>query len=576
VAIIEAEWRADPARRIAVLVRARSHLAALVAAIRRHPAGWRHTAVEIEPLLGRQAVQDLISLTRALHHRGDRLHWLAILRAPWCGLTLADLHALAADDHAATLWSLIGDPARTARLSADGQHRLAHLREVIAEALAGQGRQSRRRWVEDAWKKLGGPACLGDDAAQADVQAFFHRLDALDAAGRFALDSLEDDMARLFAAPDARADGRLQLMTIHKAKGLEFDTVILPGLHRGTPPQDAPLLAWDSLPLARGERLLVAPVNRRRRRGKGEPTLYDFLQGLERERADNEAARVLYVAVTRAVRRLHLVAVASPAADGAPSAPAANSLLARLWPLVAGDFAAAVADPRDEIPANQGEPASGVPAEASADEDAAHFVPRLARLRAPAIPEAWRAPPPPATSPPRSETVDALAADIGTLVHALLEMAATEPRDWPPDVVAAREPGFGRWLAARGWLEADAREGAARAAAMLATTLASADGQWVLRPRADAGAEMAIARPGPGRGQEIRVVDRSFVEDGVRWIVDYKTADLGPDADTARLRAHAEGYRAQLAAYAELFAGEALPRRLGVFYVARGKLVTLD
>jgi ATP-dependent helicase/nuclease subunit A len=96
VAIIEAEWRADPARRIAVLVRARSHLAALVAAIRRHPAGWRHTAVEIEPLLGRQAVQDLISLTRALHHRGDRLHWLAILRAPWCGLTLADLHALAA------------------------------------------------------------------------------------------------------------------------------------------------------------------------------------------------------------------------------------------------------------------------------------------------------------------------------------------------------------------------------------------------------------------------------------------------------------------------------------------------
>jgi ATP-dependent helicase/nuclease subunit A len=72
---------------IAVLVRARSHLAALVAAIRRHPAGWRHTAVEIEPLAGRQAVQDLISLTRALHHRGDRLHWLAILRAPWCGLT---------------------------------------------------------------------------------------------------------------------------------------------------------------------------------------------------------------------------------------------------------------------------------------------------------------------------------------------------------------------------------------------------------------------------------------------------------------------------------------------------------
>ena len=584
VAIIEAEWRADPARRIAVLVRARSHLAALVAAIRRHPAGWRHAAVEIEPLLGRQAVQDLISLTRALHHRGDRLHWLAILRAPWCGLTLADLHALAADDHAATLWSLIGDPARVARLSADGQRRLAHLRAVMAEALAGQGRQSRRRWVEDAWKKLGGPACLGAGAAPADVAAFFTRLDALDAAGRFVLDSLEDDMARLFAAPDARADGRLQLMTIHKAKGLEFDTVILPGLHRPMPPQEAPLLAWDSLPLERGERLLVAPVNRRRRRGKGEPTLYDFLQGLERERADNEAARVLYVAVTRAARRLHLVAVASPAADGAPAAPAANSLLARLWPLVAGDFAAAVAGLRGELSGKQGETASDIAAESSADEDAAHFVPRLARLLAPAIPEAWRAPPPPAAPPVRAQAVDALAADIGTLVHALLEMAATEPRDWPPDAVAARRPGFERWLAARGWPEADAREGAARAAAMLATTLASADGQWVLRPRADAGAELAIARASAGHGQETRVVDRSFVEDGLRWIIDYKTAELGPEvsveasaeADAARLRAHAEAYRPQLEAYAGLFAGEALPRRLAVFYVARGKLVTLE
>jgi ATP-dependent helicase/nuclease subunit A len=50
--------------------------------------------------------------------------------------------------------------------------------------------------------------------------------------------------------------------------------------------------------------------------------------------AANEAARVLYVAVTRAVRRLHLVAVATRRDDGTLAAPAANSLLARLWPLV--------------------------------------------------------------------------------------------------------------------------------------------------------------------------------------------------------------------------------------------------
>ena len=570
VALIEAEWGADPQRQIAVLVRARSHLAALVAAIRRHPAGWRYTAVEIEALAGRQAVQDLISLTRALHHRGDRLHWLAILRAPWCGLTLADLHALAGSDHEATIWSLLNDAARVAGLSADGQRRLGHLREVMAEALAGQGRQSRRRMVEDAWKKLGGPACLAvgmgraDGSALADARAFFRRLDELDAAGRFAQDSLEEDMARLFAAPDVQADGRLQLMTIHKAKGLEFDTVILPGLHRATPPQDAALLAWDSFPLEQGERLVVAPVNRRRRRARGEPTVYDFLQGLERQRADNEAARVLYVAVTRAVRRLHLVAVAGRKEDGTLAAPPANSLLARLWPMVEADFASAapVAAPTGDAP------------------DHGYFVPRLRRVVAPSMPQAWRAPPPPAVPPLREDgvdpTMDVLAADVGTLVHALLELAAAAPAAWPAQVIEARRPGFERWLAGRGWPGAEAQSGAARAARMLATTLASPDGQWVLRPRADAGAEMAIARVGAGGTAETRVVDRSFVEDGVRWIIDYKTADLGVDVDSARLAAHAARYRPQLESYAALFAAEGLPQRLAVFYVAHGILASLE
>jgi len=562
VAVIEAEWRADPARQIAVLVRARSHLVALAAAIRRHPAGWRYRAVEIEPLAKRQAVQDLISLTRALHHRGDRLHWLAILRAPWCGLRLADLHTLAADDYDSTLWSLMADHARVARLSADGRCRLAHLREVMAEALAGQGLVSRRRWVEDAWKKLGGPACLGEGSQASDARAFFARLDELDAAGHFALDSLEEDMARLFAAADARADGRLQLMTIHKAKGLEFDTVILLGLQRATRPPDAPLLAWDSLPLQAGERLLAAPVNRRRRRGAGEPTLYDFLKGLEDERSANEAARVLYVAVTRAVRRLHLVAVASRREDGTLATPAANSLLARLWPAVEAEFSAAAVAP--------------APTFFSGGENASYFVPRLCRLAAPAIPVAWRAPPLPAAAAVREEVVDSLAADVGTLVHALLEMAATNPASWPLGAVAARRPGFERWLAGRGWPQAKARDGAERAARLLATTLSSADGRWLLRPRADAGAELAIARRGEGGRAETRVIDRSFVEDGVRWIIDYKTSDLGASADAARLAAHVEGYRPQLEAYAALFAGEGRPLRLAVFYVAHGILARLE
>ncbi|MCM2309150.1 MAG: UvrD-helicase domain-containing protein [Sulfuritalea sp.] len=563
IALIEAEWRADPARSIAVLVRARDHLSALVAAIRRHGAGWRFSAVEIEPLAGRQAVQDLISLTRALHHRADRLHWLAILRAPWCGLRLADLHALAADDQQSTIWSLLHDAERIDRLSADGRRRLLHLREVLAEALAGQGRQRRRRMVEDAWRKLGGAACLAGANDAADAQAFFARLDALDAAGRFVLDNLEDDMARLYAAPDAQADGRLQLMTIHKAKGLEFDTVILPGLHREPSARDTPLLAWDSFPLADGERLVAAPVNRRRARVAGAPTVYDFLQRMERERSRNEEARVLYVAATRAVRRLHLVGVLRRDETGALAAPRSASPLARLWPLLEADFAATAAVPPTPT--------------LEAGDELAHFVPQLQRLVAPAIPPAWRAPAMIGAAPPlREETADALAAAVGTLTHAVLELVAADPEAWPSTCVGERQPGFERWLASRGWSPAEARSGAARVARMLATTLAGADGQWVLRRRADAAAELALTRVGAGATVLTRVVDRSFVEDGVRWIIDYKTADLGQHADSERLRRHAERYRAQLEAYALLFADEGLPQRLAVFYAAHGILATLE
>ncbi|MDK9704255.1 MAG: UvrD-helicase domain-containing protein [Sulfuritalea sp.] len=563
IALIEAEWREDPTRTIAVLVRARDHLAALVAAIRRHGAGWRFSAVEIEPLADRQAVQDLVALTRALHHRADRVHWLAVLRAPWCGLRLADLHALAGDDHDATIWSLMNDAARIERLSADGRQRLAHVREVLAEALAGQGRQRRRRWIEDAWKRLGGPECLGGAGEAADAQAYFNRLDALDAAGRFVLDSLEDDMGRLYAAPDAQADGRLQLMTIHKAKGLEFDTVILPGLHREPAGRDTPLLAWDSFPLASGERLIAAPVNPRRGRTAGEPTVYDFLQRMERERSRNEEARVLYVAATRAVRRLHLVGVARHDEAGALAAPRAASPLARLWPALEAGFGAAAAVAPASTPDAAG--------------DLAHFVPQLVRLRNPVVAPAWRAPVPPVfATAQREETVDPLAAAVGTLTHAVLELIAGDPEAWSAGRMTERQAGFERWLASRGWPAADARTGAARVARMLATTLASADGQWVLRRRADAAAELALTRVDAGGTAETRVVDRSFVEDGVRWIIDYKTADLGPAAGLRQLADHARRYRPQLESYAALFAAEGLPQRLAVFYVAHGILASLD
>ena len=103
-------------------MRNRSALAQIVPALK--AAGIRFRAIEIEPLGHRPVVQDLLALTRALSHPADRLAWLAALRAPWCGLTLADMERLAGGDAKRAVWELIHDDARVAALSADGRARL--------------------------------------------------------------------------------------------------------------------------------------------------------------------------------------------------------------------------------------------------------------------------------------------------------------------------------------------------------------------------------------------------------------------------------------------------------------------
>ena len=563
LAVIDAERAADPSRSIAVLVRARSHLDALVASIRHQRPTLRFTAVEIESLMDRQPIQDLLALTHALHHRADRVNWLAILRAPWCGLTLADLHALAGDDFAATIWSLLNDEARIARLSADGQARLMHLRSVLAESLRQQGRQSPARWVAGAWLKLGGPACLANATELADCEAFFDLIDKLDAAGRFSPEQLAEEMARLFAAPDTidenEALGSLQFMTLHKAKGLEFDTVILPGLHRKPGSGAAPLILWEEVILdGLDEHLVAAPLKKRGQ--KDVVTPYDYLAALERNRAAHEAARVLYVGATRAIRHLHLVGVVTPNAKGELKAPA-NTFLDLLWPAVVEKFAAVT----DAAPA---------PA-----DTAVEFIPKLVRVVEPVSVNLLTGPSVEAVEAgvevesnaemaegePVAESLDAL---VGTLAHRYLEMMARDGLDvWSAERIGKLRGVMEVWLSQQGAGDRDAALGAERVVAILTTTLASEQGRWVLKQRDEAASEVALMKVSRG-GTALNVVDRSFVEDGVRWIIDYKTAQ--PEE---ALATHAERFRPQLERYADLFGDEGLPIRAAIFYAAMGRLV---
>ena len=570
--LIEAARAADPQGRVAVLVRARRHLDTLVAEIRRAAPGLRFQAVEIEALADRQHIQDLLSLCHALQHRADRVHWLAVLRAPWCGLTLADLHALVAGNATATVWELMHTPTRLAALSDDGRQRLTHLSGVLTLAFANRGRQPPRRWLESVWLMLGGAECLEQPAALADVQAFFALLDELAAGQRFDVATLATQVAELFAPPDPLAGEAVQMMTVHKAKGLEFETVIVPGLHRETGGNETPMLLWDEVTGDDGrDYLLVAPMPAKGE-AAGEPSLYDALRRLESARSAHEDERLLYVAATRAIRRLHLVGIARLDAEqpAGVKPPPAGSLLRRLWPgLAEAVFAAAAAA---VPPADAGDPA---PAATACDPAA--FAPPLLRLRQPQVPAVLQCLPSaarPADNPPSPEALPAmltLEAAVGTLVHRCLELlAGRDPAAWNAARIAGQLPTYASWLRQRGHGDAAAAAGAAVVVTALQTTLASRAGRWLLAPHEQDGAEQAWSSR-DGLTAVNHVIDRTFVADGERWVIDYKTVHE-PSVPLSTL---AEGFRQQLERYAALFVDEPWPVRIAIFFPLQGELIEL-
>jgi len=566
VNIIRQEQVAAPQRSIAVLVRARNHLHALVAEIRRNHRELRFQAVEVEELAGRQSIQDVLALTRAMVHKADRVNWLALLRAPWSGLTLADMHVLAADNHYATIWQLMQDEARIARMSDDGRQRLLHVRQILAEAFEHQGRQSMRRWVESTWLKLGGSQCLWEEGDVRDVQALLELIDKLEAGGRFDIAALEEGIAGLYAAPDVSAPDSLQFMTIHKSKGLEFDTVILPGLHRQPNRGDQPLILWEEVPIAdKGPQLVAAAWCPRHLRDENQKTTYDYLQDLECERAANEMTRLLYVAATRTIRRLHLTGVVKASSKG-DIKPPSGTFLELLWSRIGSEF----------VHAEQPQLIEEAPTEEI-------FIPQLIRLAVPAIPQelqltagARATYAAPATQEIAQEQPGSrIDASSGILAHRYMELIAQEGLDaWPVSRLETLEPMMQRWLLVQGHSNEEAVIGAERALDALRLTLESETGRWILQKREQGSYEYALSSAEED-GISTHIMDRTFVEDGVRWIIDYKSTRFAEDVSESELQRQAELHGDQLRRYGRLFVHEELPIRTGVFFLSVGRLVEL-
>ena len=577
IALIRQAQQEEPEGSIAILVKARTHLKDIIKELRRIGGDILYQAVEIEGLSERQSIQDLAALTCALYHRADRVNWLAMLRAPWCGLTLADLHLLAADDHTSTIWQLMQNEQRVQSLSEDGRQRLVYVRTVMTEAFANEGRQRPRRWVEGVWQSLGGASCLGKASDLLDVAAFFGVLDSMENRGQLDIAELDVELDKLYAAPDPSAK-YVQIMTIHKSKGLEFDTVILPALHKKSRSDDKPLLVWDELIMEDGrEELLVAAIQKNK--SGNETSKYDFLRAFEKSRTANENQRLLYVAVTRAIRQLHLLGIAkldTKEKEGLVKAPTKSSFLHLLWHKYKAEFEAAALAQRSVEKTDQNRRTA---------IDGTTFIPQLTRLARPALHPALTRDlafkevndDQDDSSASASASAPAnLATDIGTLVHRYLELIARDGLDaWPASRIESARKRFEIWFAGHGYSMDECSRAADDIRANLLKATSSETGRWILGPHESAACEVGITTTENGISQS-HIVDRTFVENDVRWVIDYKTTRYeGNDLD-GFLKERAESYREQMARYASLYKTEAEYLKVAIYFVSEDRKYEFD
>jgi ATP-dependent helicase/nuclease subunit A len=581
----EARWLATKVARavenlgerqsIGVLLFARTHLVTYLEAFK--AAGVPVRVREGLALKESPVVQHLHNLARALVRPQDDLAWAAALRGPWGQGSLHLLSRVAGIEE--NLWT------DKLRRFVDAPDCPADWRAPLATLLSARDQVGRRpleeilrRWLDEAgaWPGIAaweGPAGVANARAYLDLLA--EAESGLPEATFFKADfHLEDTFQP--SNPQAQ-DSPVEMLTVHGAKGLEFDTVFLPGLdwqplqkENRTPPP----FVMEEIPGTRLHGLALArPYSHAHH-----SSLYQALRHVKNRRILAEARRVFYVAVTRARERLFLSGVIKQNGRENWQVPAASPL-GWLWDHYS---------PEDLAP---GVPLTRLQPEMRLELLAEVPPPAAEAPSAMPLPEPWEFHPEPVPYEIQypSQLIEwgeagtgggsgddaGVALLRGELVHRLLEDLA-QGRELPSLTGVAASirasllpPEAAQRLAGEVLAEAAACRADPCLARWLSPALPQAASEWLLEDQ-----------PAPGlirRGQ----IDRMVFDGQDWWILDYKTSRPAREEDWEEfMRGEAEKYRPQLQAYREMAArdrGLAGPSaiRLALYFTARQKWVEL-
>jgi ATP-dependent helicase/nuclease subunit A len=405
----------------------------------------------------------------------------------------------------------------------------AHTAFAVADARSWLSPLSER--VQAAWQALGGAATCVDSDARDDASALFAWLHVHAIGGqlpaRHVVNILLTAERRSFSSGNASVNA-VEILTIHKAKGLEWDHVFLLGIDRKQRGDSRDLAQWrftsdEEQGVGSRSVLVVARDSRKKLEG----SVYDYVSQHTSAARSAEVKRLLYVAVTRAKTTLTLTRC------NASKAPATDSFSALLGDAADQQFeqAAPVAEKRlrleksltrwhrlDEPDTRASTLDIQSPAYRASAENAELSTPQ-SQLNA------------------RAE---------GVVGHLLFEGLAAS-MGAGASAFSPNESVVKRLLLAENADEASATHTAARLTAWFSAAAHRDNVKFLFAAaHTDAASELTLV----AANQDLLRADRTFVTQlGERWLVDFK---FSQPSDSRALAAEAERYQPQLRQYAAL------------------------
>jgi ATP-dependent helicase/nuclease subunit A len=240
--------------------------------------------------------------------------------------------------------------------------------------------------------------------------------------------------------------------------------------------------------------------------GKEDDKIYNYVKSQHKIKNEHETGRLLYVAATRAKQYLHLFL----SVDEERKVDS-NSLLHKLMPAIGSEIETHLA----ATPAVALTPAAVL--------ETPRLIQRLVSswqnpLREIGIKKVTQQ-----QTLSRLQMPSEIARLAGTVVHLILQQISRLGLAWwQQHSSAAQQVYLKNQLTQLGVLESELVNAIQHAQLAITTTLQDARGLWILQAQEEVQTEYAITVVIGGLPQQFKI-DKTFVEDGKRWIIDYKT-----------------------------------------------------